>query len=86
MGPMAYMLRNCYSEYTSQVAQKITKQCKWLGFRMGESTFTGDDPIVIIDLLQKVLDGLRPELFFRMRRNVFFSSLLEEAGGFPAPQ
>ena len=48
-----YRLENRNAAYTSSVAQKITKQHKRLSFQMGDTTFSGDDPIAIIDFLQR---------------------------------
>lgn len=48
-----YRLRTRDSDYTSQVAQKITQKYKRLDFQMGDTTFMGDDLISIIDYLQR---------------------------------
>lgn len=48
-----YMLGNRDSEYNYEVAQKITKQPKRVDFQMGDTTFTGDDPIAIINFLKR---------------------------------
>lgn len=47
-------LRNRDSEYNQEVAQKITKQRKLLGFEIGDTSFTGDDPIAIIDFVPRL--------------------------------
>ncbi|CAN8070208.1 unnamed protein product [Agarophyton chilense] len=44
---------NKTSEYTQENAQKITKHHKKLRFEMGDTTFTGTDPIAKTEFLQK---------------------------------
>lgn len=39
-------------KYNESVAQKITKHHEKLSFQMGATTFSGDDPIGILELLQ----------------------------------